>query len=283
MKKLVIVVITMLLSACASSPLPNTNIATIDACPAPFNAFACAPASGESLVYAKFPPIIPIVNGSPRYQDYLGTILRDDDKDGANPRYCGNQAVPAFRIDDLDVNPVPHSIRYEHTLSGTSAASASVDLVQALKRIGVSDAKLNDISMSTKGIWNRLNNRKATTDANFVIAKISVPTFNRFLSGSAPAYQESCYAQIYSDVHVRLISAMSGYWVKSASEDTTIKNELVAELKVALSGVVTDSQILNLTPELSRVASTALSKASGEHFVVRSVVFYNPKKYGLKD
>lgn len=274
----VLAAFSFLLGACKTLPL---DVATKDACPVPFNANGCAPTAGESLVYTKFPPVIPIINGTPRYQDFVGAVLLDDDKEGTNPRYCGRQATPAFLISDFDVNLVPHTITYKHTLSGTSAASASFDLVAALRKVGIPDSQLQNVSANAKGIWNRLNNREANTEASFVVVKISVPAFNAFLSQRTPAHLQHCDAQMSSEKHVRLISAMSGYWVKSASEDATIKNELVAELQAALKGIVPDSKILSLAPELGQVANTALNKASGEHFVVRAVTFYNPKNHRL--
>jgi hypothetical protein len=266
-----------MLSACQNKVvIGKMKLSPSEACPSSFARYNCAPTPDESLLLTKFQPALPIVNGSPRWLDYVGGVIRDNDRIGSDPQYCGMKPFPAFRIDDLDVDLVPYNIIYERTLSDTVATTASVDLVAALRKLGVPEEKIQGVSAKVEGVWNRRGEKTVKTNARYVAVKISTPTMNDLRSDRPSARLEHCYAQMISNKYFRLIRAISGYWVKSASEDVVAQNDLIFALSAALGGILTEEQILGISPEINRIARSALNTASGEHFIVTAMTFYNP-------
>jgi hypothetical protein len=266
-----------LLSGCGKTIiLGKKKLKLADACPASFANYDCAPTPEPRLLLTKFQPAIPIVDGKPRFLDYVGGIVHDEDTTGSDPEYCGRHSSPPFAITDLDVDLVPYSINYEHVLSTTASAGATVDLVAALKGLSLPEEILHKVSARVEATWARFSVRTIKTEAKFVAVKVSTPTFNELRSPTTSARFSDCQAHLGVNRSIRLIRGISGYWVKSASDDEASLSVLIGELKGALKGLLTDAEIVSITPVINRVARTMLNTASGEHFIVIAMTFYDP-------
>ncbi|OAM52688.1 hypothetical protein A7981_04345 [Methylovorus sp. MM2] len=225
---------------------------------------------------SKYQPALPIVDGSPRWLDYVGGILADDDKKGTDPATCGMSADSPFTLSDLDINYVPYSISYQNTVQNTANGTASTDIIKALKNIGVSGEVLKQASANIKTTLDRFQTITVKTKADFVVVKLSTSALNKLRAISVPKRLEDCSAHLSSNQYVRLIRGISGYWVKSASEDTTTRNDLTAELNAALTGVISSEQLVSLNPKITSISNSLLNTVSGEHFVIIAMTFYEP-------